>query len=112
VQLAYNLEHNITPRGIRKAVSDILEGAYSDSDRGKKKKVAEPSIDYASLTPEQATRRIKKLEQEMFKHARNLDFEEAAKIRDQVQRLRKIELGLPDPEHLPPGSAGSAARHK
>ncbi len=112
VQLAYNQKHHITPRGIRKAVNDILEGAYSDSDRGSRKKVAEPGIDYASLTPEQAGRRIKKLEQEMFKLARNLDFEAAAKIRDQVQRLRFIELGLPDPNHLPPGSAGSSSRHK
>jgi excinuclease ABC subunit B len=110
VQVAYNEQHGITPRGISKSISDILEGAYSDSSRDSKKKVAEPSADYGSLTPEQAARRIKKLEQEMFKHARNLDFEEAAKIRDQVQRLRKVELGLPDPDHLPPGSAGTISR--
>jgi excinuclease ABC subunit B len=95
VQIAFNEKHNITPRGIKKAVSDILEGAYSDASGGKQRKVAEPGTDYASLTPEQATKRIKKLEQEMFKHARNLDFEEAAKVRDQVQKLRQIELGLP-----------------
>jgi len=96
VQVTYNEEHGITPRGITKSVTDVMEGAYSDSKRDGQKKVAEPGIDYSSLTPEQAVRKIKKLEQEMFKHARNLDFEEAAKIRDQVQRLRKIELGLPD----------------
>ena len=96
VQVAFNELHGITPRGITKSVTDVMEGAYSDSKRDGKKKVAEPGSDYSSLTPEQAGRRIKKLEQEMFKHARNLDFEEAAKIRDQVQRLRKVELGLPD----------------
>ncbi|MET0499659.1 MAG: excinuclease ABC subunit UvrB [Steroidobacteraceae bacterium] len=96
VQVAYNEEHGITPRGITKSITDVMEGAYSDSKRDGQKKVAEPGSDYSSLTPEQAVRKIKKLEQEMFKHARNLDFEEAAKIRDQVQRLRKIELGLPD----------------
>ncbi|HZN26428.1 MAG TPA: helicase-related protein, partial [Burkholderiales bacterium] len=95
VQIAFNEAHGITPRGIKKAVSDILEGAYSDASGAKQRKVAEPGADYSLLTPEQASKRIKKLEQEMFKHARNLDFEEAAKIRDQVQKLRKIELGLP-----------------
>jgi len=95
VQIAFNEAHGITPRGIKKAVADILEGAYSNGSGEKLRKVAEPGLDYASLTPEQAGKRIKKLEQEMFKHARNLDFEEAAKLRDQVQTLRKIELGLP-----------------
>jgi len=95
VQIAFNETHGITPRGIKKAVADILEGAYSNGSGEKLRKVAEPGADYASLTPEQAGKRIKKLEQEMFKHARNLDFEEAAKLRDQVQMLRKIELGLP-----------------
>jgi excinuclease ABC subunit B len=95
VQIAFNEAHGITPRGIKKAVADILEGAYSNGSGEKLRKVAEPGLDYASLTPEQAGKRIKKLEQEMFKHARNLDFEEAAKLRDQVQMLRKVELGLP-----------------
>jgi excinuclease ABC subunit B len=95
VQIAFNEAHGITPRGIKKSVSDILEGAYSNGSGEKLRKVAEPGLDYASLTPEQAGKRIKKLEQEMFKHARNLDFEEAAKLRDQVQMLRKVELGLP-----------------
>jgi excinuclease ABC subunit B len=95
VQIAYNTKHGITPIGIKKNITDILEGAYSDGDRGGGKKVAEPSIDYSSMTPEQAVRRIRKLEQEMLKHARNLEFEAAARIRDEVQRLRNVELGLP-----------------
>jgi len=94
-QIEFNERHGITPRGIKKAVADILEGAYSDAERGVVRKVAEPAADYATLTPEQALRRIKKLEQEMHKHARNLEFEEAARLRDEVQRLRSIELGLP-----------------
>jgi excinuclease ABC subunit B len=93
-QIEYNEKHGITPRGIKKAVADIMEGAYSDSDRDGKLKVAEGGTDYSKLTPDQVVRRIKKLEQEMFKHARNLEFEEAARIRDEVQKLRKVELGL------------------
>jgi excinuclease ABC subunit B len=93
-QLAYNEKHGITPRGIKKAVADIMEGAYSDSDRGAALKVSDKRSDYSKLTPEQAAKRIKKLEQEMFKHARNLEFEEAARLRDEIAKLRQVELGL------------------
>ncbi len=94
-QIEYNEKHGITPRGIKKAVADIMEGAYSDSDRGAMLRVSDKDSDYSSLTPDQAARRIKKLEQEMFKHARNLEFEEAARIRDEIGKLRQVELGLP-----------------
>jgi excinuclease ABC subunit B len=95
-QLEFNAAHGITPRGIQKAVADILEGAYSDAPGSARlAKVAERNAEYANLTPEQAQRRIKKLEQEMFKHARNLEFEEAARLRDEIQKLRQVELGLP-----------------
>jgi excinuclease ABC subunit B len=94
-QIEFNETHGITPRGIKKAVADIMEGAYSEDTRAGLKKVAEPRDDYSTLTPDQVMRRIKKLEQEMFKHARNLEFEEAARIRDEVQRLRNAGLGLP-----------------
>jgi excinuclease ABC subunit B len=94
-QLAHNAEHGITPRGIKKAITDIMEGAYSGGERGPAQKVSDrKAADYSKLTPEQAARRIKKLEQEMFKHARNLEFEEAARVRDEIQQLRNIELGL------------------
>jgi excinuclease ABC subunit B len=93
-QLEFNVTHGITPRGIKKAVQDILEGAYSDGDRGPARKIADEGADYSTLTPDQAIRRIKKVEQEMLKHARNLEFEEAAKLRDQIAQLRKASLGL------------------
>jgi excinuclease ABC subunit B len=97
-QLAYNAAHGITPRGIKKAVADIMEGAYSAGERGPVQKVADrKAADYSKLTPEQAARRIKKLEQDMFKHARNLEFEEAARLRDEIQQLKTIELGLSRP---------------
>jgi excinuclease ABC subunit B len=92
-QIEFNRVHGITPMGIKKNITDILEGAYSEA--GGSRKVAEPQASYESMTPEQAVRRIRKLEQEMLKHARNLEFEQAARIRDEVQRLRNIELGLP-----------------
>jgi excinuclease ABC subunit B len=93
-QLEFNVRNNITPRGIKKGVADILEGAYSDGERTPLRKVAEPAAEYSALTPDQALRRIKKLEQEMLKHARNLEFEEAARLRDQIHQLRNAGLGF------------------
>jgi excinuclease ABC subunit B len=94
-QIEFNEKHGITPRGIRKGVADIMEGAYSEAARSGARRVAEPTMDYSALTPDQVIRRIKKLEQEMFKHARNLEFEQAARLRDEIQQLRNAAFGLP-----------------
>jgi excinuclease ABC subunit B len=100
-QLEYNAEHGITPRGIQKAVADIMEGARSSAPtpggrkRGKQGQGATETTAAADLRPEVLVRQIKKLEAEMFKKARNLEFEEAARLRDEVERLKQIELGLP-----------------
>jgi excinuclease ABC subunit B len=96
-QVEFNTLHGITPRGILKAVTDIMEGARSDATalEGKagsgRARVAVMPVD---LRPEAIVRQIKKLEAEMFKKARNLEFEEAAKFRDDIARLKQIELGL------------------
>jgi excinuclease ABC subunit B len=57
--------------------------------------VAEPGEDYARLTPAQLAGRIKELEQKMYQHARDLEFEKAAAVRDEILKLR--ELGLANP---------------
>ena len=97
-QLEYNAVHGITPRGIQKAVADIMEGARSSAPtpagRKRGKQAAEAPAP-ADLRPEVLVRQIKKLEGEMFKKARNLEFEEAARLRDEIERLKHIELGLP-----------------
>jgi excinuclease ABC subunit B len=96
-QVEYNTEHGITPRGIQKSVADIMEGARSAAPtpagrkRGGKGAVAAP----ADLRPETIVRQIKKLEAEMFKRARNLEFEQAAKLRDEIDSLKQLELGFP-----------------
>jgi len=97
-QLEYNAEHGITPRGIQKAVADIMEGARSSAPTPSGRKRGKQGVDTtapANLSPEALVRQIKKLEAEMFKRARNLEFEEAARLRDEVDRLKQIELGLP-----------------
>jgi len=92
-QIDYNLAHGITPATIIRPVMDIMEGARSAANdergRGKSKRVAEPLADYSALNPEQALQKIKKLEQQMFKHAKDLEFEEAARVRDEIQRIRQ-----------------------
>jgi excinuclease ABC subunit B len=96
-QVEFNQRHGITPRGIVKAVPDIMEGARAEPGAATwRRRVAEPASSYERLPPEQILKRIKKLEQEMFRLARNLEFEEAARLRDEIGHLRKAELGLPD----------------
>jgi excinuclease ABC subunit B len=97
-QVEYNLEHGITPRGIQKGVADIMEGARSAAPMpgGRKRgKQGAQTTSAADLRPEALVRQIKKLEGEMFKKARNLEFEDAARLRDEIDRLKQIELGLP-----------------
>ena len=89
-QLAYNATHGITPRTIEKRVADIMEGAYAGGPVGSRTyaRVAEQEIAYAALTPQQMGRRLKELEKQMYDHARNLEFEEAARVRDQIRELQ------------------------
>jgi excinuclease ABC subunit B len=97
-QLEYNAAHGITPQSIRKQVREVMEGARSTKDKGRDRlgNIAEPRFDYAQLTPEQAMKRVRKLEKKMYRHARDLEFEEAAVVRDEIDALRKYGLGLPD----------------
>jgi len=97
-QEAYNIEHGITPQGIRKAVTDIMEGAYSDGrSKGKKwGRAAEPPSPYFGMAPETLISKVKQLEEQMYRHARDLEFEEAARIRDEIAHIRTQGLELPD----------------
>jgi excinuclease ABC subunit B len=97
-QLEHNEKHGITPQSIKKSVGDIMEGARSDSRSRltKVRRVAEKPPLYKSMSPEQLMRHIKKLEQQMYKHARDLEFEEAARIRDDIAEIRREEFGIPD----------------
>ncbi|HVA56249.1 MAG TPA: excinuclease ABC subunit UvrB [Gammaproteobacteria bacterium] len=98
-QVIYNTEHQITPRGIRKAVADIMEGARSttaSSARVTYLKFADERAKYEAMSPQKRLQHIKKLEQQMHKHARDLEFEQAAQLRDAIHRIQAADLGLPD----------------
>jgi excinuclease ABC subunit B len=95
-QQAYNEANGITPQSVVRRIADIMEGARSESaSRGRGRRgerqgaVAEKGADYAALNPDQASAMVKKLEAQMYKHAENLEFEEAARIRDQIHKLRE-----------------------
>ena len=89
-QVTFNEEHGITPRSVIKKVADIMEGAYPGAPVKAKQyaKVAQEMAEYASLTPSQMMKKVKELEKQMYKHAENLEFEEAAKVRDKLRHLR------------------------
>ncbi len=96
-QIAYNEAHGITPKTIKKNIADVLEGAYGGAARGKPSeyaKVAEEAIEYAALSPAEVMKRIKQLEQKMYQHAQDLEFEEAARLRDEIDRVRENMLGV------------------
>ena len=92
-QVAHNEALGIEPQTIRKQVADIMEASYPVPGRGPRQ-VAEPRSAYETMTPEQLNREAAKLERRMLKAARNLEFEEAAKLRDEIGRIREYELGM------------------
>ncbi|WP_047707918.1 MULTISPECIES: excinuclease ABC subunit UvrB [Plesiomonas] len=92
-QQAFNERNGITPQGLNKAVADILDVGGRVSNKGRQKskgrKVAESEASYQVHSPAEAEQKMRELEQQMYQHAQNLEFEEAAGIRDQLQALRE-----------------------
>ncbi|MCP4984147.1 MAG: excinuclease ABC subunit B, partial [Gammaproteobacteria bacterium] len=90
-QLNYNREHNITPMGIVKGISDVMDlGDSSRPGRHRKSydRVAESAEGYDKLSAKQLTAKLKQLENTMYKHARDLEFEDAARVRDEISSLK------------------------
>jgi excinuclease ABC subunit B len=93
-QMAYNEKMGLTPKSIVKQVTDILEmpipggGPVPESRKKPLAQVAEPGAGYRAAKPAEAAKLIKQLEEKMYVHARNLEFEEAARLRDEIGRLR------------------------
>ncbi|PZQ12804.1 MAG: excinuclease ABC subunit B [Rhodanobacter denitrificans] len=103
-QVEYNTTHGITPKSVQRRIVDIMEGARAEPEEGSRggkgrgrggaaaRKVAEPAEDYRALSPDQVAARIKQLEARMYKHAQDLEFEDAARLRDQIHKLREQAL--------------------
>src|SRR6188508_2224686 len=96
-QVEFNRTHGIEPRSIRKAVQDIMEGARSTprGKKGERKRGRDGAARYERLSPEQMLARVVQLEKRMYEHARNLEFEQAARLRDEISDLREQSVGMP-----------------
>ena len=97
-QVEYNTEHGITPQSVARAIVDIMEGARAEpgmvkAGKGKGRKVADEAESYASLSPGKLAAKLVALEEQMYRHARDLEFEDAARVRDQIHKLKEASLG-------------------
>jgi excinuclease ABC subunit B len=92
-QLDYNQAHGITPKGVSKRVKDLIDGVYDTEQVAEQLKAAQEEARYEAMSEKQVAREIKRLEKQMVEHAKNLEFEKAAKARDQLLELRKRVFG-------------------
>ena len=88
-QVAYNAAHGITPRGVTKRVKDIIEGVYDHEEARSQQKAAQTQARYDAMDEKALTREVKQLEKAMLDAARNLEFERAAQLRDQLKALKE-----------------------
>jgi excinuclease ABC subunit B len=95
-QQAFNEENGIVPQGLNKKISDILQlGKPSTRSKGKGKgKAAENAAQYQNLTPKALDQKIRELEAQMYTHAQNLEFEQAAGLRDEIHQLREQFIAI------------------
>lgn len=92
-QLAFNAEHGITPRGIVKQVRDLIDGVYSEKAGKEALRQEQQRAWVEDVEEKDLSREIRKLEKQMLEHAKNLEFEQAARVRDQLAALRERVLG-------------------
>ena len=88
-QIEHNLKHGITPVGIVKTVRDMIDGVYDADEAHAMLKAAQTEAAYEAMGSKELTREIKRVEREMMEAARNLDFERAAKMRDDLKKLKR-----------------------
>jgi excinuclease ABC subunit B len=92
-QIAFNLENNITPRGVVKGIRDLIDGVYSDKSDKESMRMELEQARLQDMSEKDVAKEIKRLEKQMMEHARNLEFEQAASTRDQLSRLRALTFG-------------------
>lgn len=91
-QTAYNVSHNITPKSVKKEIRDIIDGVYKPDSLENEFGLVDGQ-DYEKMGPKELAREIKRLENEMFEHAKNLEFEKASEVRDKLASIRKQVFG-------------------
>jgi excinuclease ABC subunit B len=88
-QVAYNFAHAITPQGVVKRIKDIIEGMYEPEEARSQLKAAQTQAKYLAMSEKEVSKEITRLEKEMLQAAKNLEFEKAAELRDQLKKMRE-----------------------
>jgi len=107
-QIEHNLAHGITPRAIVKQVRDLIDGVYSEKAGREAERLEQEALQRAKveeMSEKDMAREVKRLEKQMLEHARNLEFEKAARIRDQLAELREQAFGAAVHDNIVPISA-------
>ncbi|MDH2917730.1 MAG: excinuclease ABC subunit UvrB [Sideroxydans sp.] len=94
-QVAHNLAHGITPVGVQKRIKDIIDGVYQIDDERSQLKAAQTQAKYLAMSAKDISKEVTRLEKEMLKAAKNLEFEKATELRDQLKKLRESVLLSP-----------------
>jgi excinuclease ABC subunit B len=93
IQMAFNAEHGITPKGVTKRIKDIIEGVYDKDEAQRERKAAQEQASYESMSEKALTKELKRIEKAMHDAAKNLEFEKAAQYRDQLKKLKLQAFG-------------------
>ncbi len=99
-QIAFNLANNIIPTGIKKKIKDIIDGVYNPQEAREELEVAQEQAKYEMMSEKQISREIKRLEKLMMDHAKNLEFEKAGQVRDQLAHVKQQLLGASGSDNL------------
>ena len=109
-QIAHNLEHGITPKSVVKRIKDLIDGVYSEKSGKEAEKLLMQKALVEDMSEKDVAREIKRLEKQMVEHAKNLEFEKAAKVRDQLHVLKEQAFGAPGSDNVLPMTATGSAR--
>ncbi|HEV7617320.1 MAG TPA: excinuclease ABC subunit UvrB [Burkholderiaceae bacterium] len=101
-QVAFNLANNITPIGIKKNIKDLIDGVYNPQEAREELQAAQEHARYEAMSEKQVSKEIKRLEKLMLDHAKNLEFEKAAQVRDQLRILKEQLFGAPGSDNVVP----------
>ena len=99
-QVAFNLEHGIEPKGVRKRIKDIIDGVYDVQEKRGEMQVAQNRAHYESMSEKELAKEIGRLEKQMMAEAKNLEFERAAATRDQIAKIKELAFGALAKESL------------
>jgi excinuclease ABC subunit B len=108
-QVAFNVEHGIVPRGVSKQIRDMIDGVWDPQQARQELKAAEQQAGYDAMSEKALAKEIKRLEKQMLEHAKNLEFEKAAQLRDQLAALKERFFGSDGGSNVVPFVAGKAA---